>query len=43
MNRWAVRIIGILIVLVFVLMMMNLQRQLILLQRSRQAAPTTTR
>jgi len=43
MNRWAVRIVGILIILVFVLVMMNLQRQLVMMQRNRQPASTTTR
>ena len=44
MNRWAVRIIGILILIVFLLLMANLQNKLVQLQRARaaQAPPTTT-
>lgn len=40
MNRWAARILGILLIVVFALLMLNLQRQLLMLQRSRRAAPT---
>jgi hypothetical protein len=42
MNRWAVRILGILIVIAFALLMLNLQRQLLLIQRSHRAPATTT-
>jgi len=42
-NRWALRILGILLLLVFALIMLNLQRQLVQMERSRrQPAATTT-
>ena len=43
MNRWAVRILGILIIIVFALLMLNLQRQLLMLQRNHRTPATTTR
>ena len=43
MNRWAVRLLGVLILLVFILLMFNLQKQLLMIQRTRQPAATTTR
>ncbi len=45
-SRWASRIVGLFMLLVFVWLMMNLQKQLIEIQRNRQAnapAPTATR
>ncbi len=42
MNRWAVRILGILIIIVFALLMLNLQRQLLMIQRGSRAPATTT-
>ena len=42
MNRWAVRILGIFIIIAFVLMMMNLQKQLLMLQRAQHRTPATT-
>ncbi len=43
MNRlWIVRIIGILIIVVFALVMMNLQRKLVMIQQSRPAPTATT-
>lgn len=42
MNRWAARIIGILMLIVFLLLMMNLQRKLIQMQRSRGTPATST-
>ena len=43
MNRWGVRIIGILIIIAFALLMLNLQKRLVTLQRERQtpATPST--
>lgn len=43
MSRWAVRIAGIVMILVFLLLFAHLQRQLLMLQRARQPAATTTR
>jgi hypothetical protein len=43
MNRWGVRILGIFLVIAFLLLMLNLQKQLLMLQRMQQpATPTTT-
>jgi hypothetical protein len=42
MNRWGVRILGLVLVLLFLLLMANLQRQLIQLQRARSANPATS-
>src|SRR5581483_916895 len=42
MNRWTARVVGILMLLVFVLLMMNLQRKLLQLQQSRRAPATST-
>ncbi|HEX9163819.1 MAG TPA: hypothetical protein VF980_19070 [Thermoanaerobaculia bacterium] len=42
-SRWTARIIALLILIVFVLMMANLQRRLIELQRARRPAATSTR
>ena len=39
MNRWAFRILGILILLVFTLMFMQMYKSLVMMQR--QAAPAT--
>ena len=43
MNKWAVRILGIFIILAFVLMMMNLEKQLVMMQRSRQGSSAPSR
>jgi hypothetical protein len=44
MNRWTARILGLLLLLVFLLLFANLQKQLVQLQKARaaQAPPTTT-
>lgn len=42
MNRWAVRILGIFLLIAFMLLMLNLQKQLLMLQRSQQRTPATT-
>lgn len=44
MNRWGARIAGLILLLMFALLFLNLQRQLVALQKARQqqAAPTTT-
>ena len=43
MNKWAVRILLIFMLVAFFLLMANLQKQLIMLQKSRGPATTTTR
>jgi hypothetical protein len=42
MTRWGARILGLLILLVFILLMLNLQRQLRMLQEMRSGGATTT-
>ena len=42
MNKWVLRLIGILIVIIFLLAMLNLQKQLVMLQKERQPATTST-
>ena len=42
MNRWVVRILGIVLLLAFVMLMLNLQRQLATLQQTRQPPATST-
>ena len=41
MNRWAVRIVGILMLLVFLLLFMNLQKKLIELRRQQGTTATS--
>lgn len=41
MNRWAYRLLAILMVLVFLMLLANLQKQLVRLQQERQGATTT--
>ena len=43
MNRWTYRILGLLLLLVFVLLMMNLEKQLTELARERGVITTTRR
>jgi hypothetical protein len=43
MNRWSARILGFLMVVIFLLLLMNLQKQLLMLQRERNANPVITR
>ena len=43
MNRWSVRILGLILLVVFLLLLVNLEKQLLLLQRDRPAAATSTR
>jgi len=42
MNRWGVRILGLVLLLLFLLLLANLQRQLVQLQRARGASPATS-
>ncbi|HKO00789.1 MAG TPA: hypothetical protein VJ032_03785 [Thermoanaerobaculia bacterium] len=42
MNRWAFRILGLLLLLAFALMFINLERQLVKLRERRDPAPATT-
>ncbi len=43
MNRWAVRIAGLLMLLMFLFLFAQLQKQLIELQKTRRPAPARTR
>ncbi len=43
MNRWSIRILGIFLIIAFLLLMANLQKQLVMIQRQRPATTTTTR
>ena len=42
MNRWTVRIVGLLMLIVFLLLMANLQKKLVEIQRARAAQGQTT-
>jgi hypothetical protein len=42
MNRWAVRILGLFLILAFLLLFANLQRQLVQLQKTRGSDPQPT-
>ena len=42
MNKWVVRIFGLLLLLVFLLLFANLQKQLAQLQKARGSQPATT-
>jgi YbbR domain-containing protein len=42
MNRWGVRILGLLLILFLFLLMANLQRQLVVMQKARSANPATS-
>jgi len=42
MNRWSVRILGLILLVVFLLLLVNLEKQLLQLQRDRPAAATST-
>ena len=41
MNRWGARIIGLLILLVFVLLMLNLQNRLATMKKQRDSTPAS--
>jgi hypothetical protein len=41
MNKWAVRILALVMLLAFLLLMVNLQKQLLVLQKTRQPATST--
>ena len=41
MNRWGVRILGLFLLVAFLLLMMNLEKQLLQLQRDRPASTST--
>jgi hypothetical protein len=41
MNRWGWRLVGIILVLIFLMMLFRLQRQLIELQQERAGVPAT--
>jgi hypothetical protein len=42
MNRWAVRILGLLLLLAFGLLFLHLERQLIRIREMHESAPATT-
>jgi hypothetical protein len=42
MNRWGARILALLMLVVFMLLMLNLQKQLLSLLRDRGGVPATT-
>ena len=42
MNRWAARIAGLIMLLVFALMFTAMYKQLVAIQRAQQPAPTST-
>jgi hypothetical protein len=42
MNRWGARILALLMLVIFMLLMLNLQRQLLALLRDRGGVPATT-
>ena len=41
MNRWVIRILGILLIVAFALLILNLQKQLLMLQKEHQATTTS--
>jgi len=41
-NRWTVRILGIILIILFALLLLNLEKQLLVLQKQRKAAPAAT-
>ncbi|MGZ4778489.1 MAG: hypothetical protein ACXVIJ_10885 [Thermoanaerobaculia bacterium] len=41
MSRWGLRILGIVMLIFFLILLANLQRQLVELQRAREGAPAT--
>jgi hypothetical protein len=43
MNKWAARILVLFMILAFFLLMLNLQRQLLMIQKNRQATTSTSR
>ena len=43
LNKWAARILGLLIILAFLLLMLNLQRQLLMIEKNRRATTSTSR
>ena len=42
MNKWTVRILGIFLIVAFMLLMLNLQKQLLMLQRNQPQNPPAT-
>ncbi len=42
MNRWVIRILGILLIVAFALLILNLQKQLLMLQKERQGTTTSS-
>jgi hypothetical protein len=41
-NRWTVRIVGVILIILFGLLLLNLERQLLILQKQRRPAPAAT-
>ena len=42
MGKWAIRLVGLLMVLMFLMVMLSLYRQLVAMQRAQQPAATST-
>lgn len=42
MNKWGVRILGALLLVIFLLLMLNLEKQLLVIQKNRKPAATQT-
>jgi hypothetical protein len=40
MNKWAIRLLGLLMILVFLMVMTHLQRQLVLMKRQQEQSTT---
>ena len=41
-NRWTVRILGAILIVLFALLLLNLEKQLLILQKQRRPAPAAT-
>jgi len=41
-NRWSVRIVGVILIILFALLLLNLEKQLLVLQKHRRPAPAAT-
>lgn len=42
MNRWAARIVGLILLLIFALLFLQMHRTLVMLQRQQQSSPAPT-
>ena len=41
-NRWTARIVGIVLIIIFAMMLLNLEKQLLVLQKQRRPEPAST-